>query len=739
MNIFYKRPLGLILCVFLCGFTLFSISGDLIKIIITALSASFIAAVLLLKNLRRPLIIILAIILLVAIVFSYVFFDVFFYPGEYFGTKITVEGKVTHMESEGEYSKVIHLETDAIEGIKEKHTLLVYLYGNTDDIAVGDCLAVYGKLEDFSATDSFDFKNYYTAKGISGKLTSSEITVNGNAGEPILYKFAVYREKIKNLLISRTDRSAGGLLCTLLLGERDVINPELERDFGRIGIIHTLSLSGMHLTLIVAFIDRLLRIFGINRTVRSILGCVFSLLFMALTGFPITVCRAGIMLIISTLVMLASGNRDAITSLSIATTIIILVNPYSAFDTGLWLSVFSTLGLIIAAEYSSETDEGGKISLAKRFGIYLKLSLFYTALAIIASMVITAFTFDQVSILPMITGPIFSILLELIIYLGLITLLIGGIINTSAIHALMYSVTKELSAFFSDFEFSYVSTGFTAVKLVLLVLVILFFVFLIINVKRRRLFMAAILSVFAFSMILSFALTYARSNEESIVASSDDGADMIILTADGESLFFDASSHNSSAVFSAANFLGDEDITSLDYYYVANYSAALPEMIVNVISRIYVKCFVFPECGSEADESIRDSCIKMLSGYRVTYKIAEDGYFALGSLDIQRGYTADTRRDFSYHFRYGENIYSYLSSGLAKINPLAELSLYSSAAVIFGNYGSGYSQNYYLDEYGAKLDKILIYDKQVIPDLEYANGVGTDVFKYQKTKLYLEK
>ena len=59
--------------------------------------------------------------------------------------------------------------------------------------------------------------------------------------------------------------------------------------------------------------------------------------------------------------------------------------------------------------------------------------------------------------------------------------------------------------------------------------------------------------------------------------------------------------------------------------------------------------------------------------------------------------------------------------------------------MIFGNYGSGYSQNYYLDEYGAKLDKILIYDKQVIPDLEYANGVGTDVFKYQKTKLYLEK
>ena len=237
-------------------------------------------------------------------------------------------------------------------------------------------------------------------------------------------------------------------------------------------------------------------------------------------------------------------------------------------------------------------------------------------------------------------------------------------------------------------------------------------------------------------MIISFAMTYARSNEESMVASNNDGADMIIITSDSTSLLLDASSHNSSAVFSAANFLGDEDITSLDYYYVANYSAALPEMVVNVISRIYVKCFVFPKCSSEDDENILGSCIKLLSGYRTCYEIAEDGYYAIGSVDIQRGYTADPRRDFSYHFNYGENVYSYLTSGLIESNPLAELSLYSSAAVIFGNYGRGYSKNYYFDEYGEKLRTVLIFDKDVVPDLEYAATTGTDIFRYQKAKIY---
>ena len=416
--------------------------------------------------------------------------------------------------------------------------------------------------------------------------------------------------------------------------------------------------------------------------------------------------------------------------------IIILINPYSAFDTGLWLSVFSTLGLIIAAEYTAKTDDASSLRLSKRIAMYFKLSLFYTALAMISSMVITAFNFDQVSLLPLITGPIFSILLEIIIYLGLITLMIGGIFDTSKIHALMYSVTKLLSEFFSDFEFSYVSTGFSVVKMTLLVLIILFFVFLVINTKRKHLFMTGILSVFAFSMVLSFAMTYSRNNEESMVANSNDGADMIVITSDGTSLLFDASTHNSASVFSVADFLGDEDITSLDYYYVANYSAALPEMVINVISRIYVKCFVFPECDSESDENIQQECIKLLSGYNSSYKIAEDGYFTIGNVDVQRGYTADTRRDFSYHFKRDESMYTYITSGLFENNPLSELLLYSSETIIFGNYGTGYSENYYLDEYGAKLHSVVIFDKSVIPNLEYAEESDTAIFKYQKMDVY---
>lgn len=73
--------------------------------------------------------------------------------------------------------------------------------------------------------------------------------------------------------------------------------------------------------------------------------------YVVLTGAPISVVRAGVMLALTTLASLIWTESDALTSLCGAVTLICLVNPASLMDIGLWMSAFATLGLLLSRRF----------------------------------------------------------------------------------------------------------------------------------------------------------------------------------------------------------------------------------------------------------------------------------------------------------------------------------------------------------------------------------------------------
>ena len=171
------------------------------------------------------------------------------------------------------------------------------------------------------------------------------------------------------------------MLKALLIGDKDDLDAGLKRDFRRLGISHILAISGTHFSVLLGMAAMLLRLLRLNKKQIYVLLLPLALLYMGISGFSPSVCRAGIMAMLSYLAFLLGRTRDACTALFVAVCALIACHPYAVLDVGLWLSFAATFSILILselfskvkvrAEYNEKTDG----SIKDRFPPFRRRSL----------------------------------------------------------------------------------------------------------------------------------------------------------------------------------------------------------------------------------------------------------------------------------------------------------------------------------------------------------------------------
>ena len=403
MNLFHKRPLSLILCVMLGGFAIFTLCGLFLKIAVAVIALGALIVSFIIKRFEKSKIVfirVLSISLIACISLSYLYFGWFFLDSRY-AEEVQITAEVTDKNFES-FNKIADVKTKTINGKRVSGRKLRVYFEDEDlyDLCVGDTISFSATLTSFESYDSsFDAEAYYASKGYSALAADGHTVSVVEGGTPSLsYRLSSYRKSLTEKIISYTDKNSGGLLAALLFGDRSSLSPMLSLDFSRIGITHVLALSGMHLVILGFALEKLLSLFKLNKKWQKAGSAIFALLYMAFTGFPVSVVRAGVMTIIASLLFLLSSERDSVTNLFISVTIICLVQPYSVFDMSLWLSAIATLGVILASELKArEEAESGKKK--NRFISYVKSSLLISTFAISATFMITVSAFKEISIM----------------------------------------------------------------------------------------------------------------------------------------------------------------------------------------------------------------------------------------------------------------------------------------------------------------------------------------------------
>lgn len=239
-------------------------------------------------------------------------------------------------------AKLNSINGDAARAIK------IRLYAaNSENLSDYDDISV--SVNFFSNDSVSASERYYLSNNIlASAITTGEISVTNQNKFSLLREICSVRDKmVFNIRASVADER-GNIICAILFGKRDYIDPSTAELFALSGISHLLAVSGLHLSIIVMLLNNFLLLFGIGKTPRSIIALLLTYTMMIMTGFTPSVIRAAIMTTLSLIAQCARRDYDSPTALALSAVIICIANPYAITNIGFLLSFSATFGLIVS-------------------------------------------------------------------------------------------------------------------------------------------------------------------------------------------------------------------------------------------------------------------------------------------------------------------------------------------------------------------------------------------------------
>jgi ComEC/Rec2-related protein len=216
------------------------------------------------------------------------------------------------------------------------------------DIPLGRTVAVQGIFAPYShATNpgEFDAAVYYRTLSIGGKLRKAQMKAWGEDLWPVRNGLYELKCLLKERLYRIFPEKEAAVMSALLLGDKKDLDSELKDLYKRNGILHILSISSLHITIIGMTVYRLLRRIGLPICPAAVGGSVLLLLYGGMTGFSVSACRAIGMYLIRMFGEVAGRTYDMLTALGVMGAVMVAWNPYYLQSSGFLLSFSSVLGL----------------------------------------------------------------------------------------------------------------------------------------------------------------------------------------------------------------------------------------------------------------------------------------------------------------------------------------------------------------------------------------------------------
>ncbi len=236
------------------------------------------------------------------------------------------------------------------------------------DLKAGNYIQAYCWLDRFKKPTNpgqFDIEKYLARKNVyvAGFVQSRdgiELLESGSSAIFTKVLTKVRETAAKGLLGDLSqDHASRGLLQALLLGYRADIDRRTYRAFAKTGLLHFISLSGLHLGILAGIIWWLCRTAGLGKRGRAAV-CIFVIaVFLLIVPPRAPVLRAAIICFVFCISFFFRRYPNPLNTLSLAAIILLLIRPTQLFEAGWQLSFASVLGILLFTErihfFMSET------------------------------------------------------------------------------------------------------------------------------------------------------------------------------------------------------------------------------------------------------------------------------------------------------------------------------------------------------------------------------------------------
>lgn len=214
-------------------------------------------------------------------------------------------------------------------------------------------------------------------------------------------------QDVRDAISSRIDHyiatpDARAIVKALILGDRSTLDPEIEDRFARLGLLHLLAVSGLHVVVVGMIFYRLLRPTLMRfrfswrnvEVVRGLLTAVLLLGYMVLTGGSASVVRAVVMALLFMVAAPMQRSTDSMNTLGAAVLVILAVRPAHLFEPGFQLTTGAVAGIIgIMPQFSRWVE-----APSSRVGRELHSGTSVTVAATLGTMPIVLAHFGQLAV-----------------------------------------------------------------------------------------------------------------------------------------------------------------------------------------------------------------------------------------------------------------------------------------------------------------------------------------------------
>lgn len=253
--------------------------------------------------------------------------------------------------------------------------------------------------------NAFDYKQYLQHNKISWTLDVDTLSLkNCSKQTNTLTALKAFRQREIAMIKNTLPEETSALAAALIFGDRNLFDSETERSYQKIGIVHLLAISGLHVGLLTGMMYFIFIRVGVTKEKTDILLMAFLPVYAIMTGLAPPVVRAAAML------MMLIGSRrmelrmTPLDAVSAAFMIMMLFQPAIIYDTGFQLSFAVSFSLVISAPV-----------ILKSFPTFFKQTAAASFIAQLSSLPVILSTFYEVSAISIFANllfvPLFSFIL----------------------------------------------------------------------------------------------------------------------------------------------------------------------------------------------------------------------------------------------------------------------------------------------------------------------------------------
>lgn len=414
----------------------------------------------------------IAIVSLLFFLIGYIFTSLS-YPNIEMGKKVELEAIIIDKKTY-EYGNTYTLEIKNIDSKKYNMKSILSDKGNYE---IMDRINIYGNFKNFDSLDNFNtfnYKKYLKTKKIFYEFKADKVEFISHESS---IKFKI-REYIDSFFSNNLGITASKFMKSMIIGidEED----ELFEDFRDLGLSHILAISGLHVNILVMFLDFIGKNIGANKKYYGIFIMVFLAFYGYIISFPVSIVRVISMYIFNYLNIYLYKPKDNINTILFGILIVLLTNPFFIYSVGFYLS----FGAIFSIYYINEKMENIFPNIPKWL-----LTLFSVQFGTLPFVLYYFNTYNLLSLLAnLIIIPIMSyVLISGFVYLAIPFLPLGYIID--GVFELIKYIVDGISSISNIFEMKFYSFTFMSIFLYFIFLICVFnYRYLLQNAKNILLF-----------------------------------------------------------------------------------------------------------------------------------------------------------------------------------------------------------------------------------------------------------